>query len=136
MNKTDRKNKTNLTVNWPAQGNYFTVKELWKQHNPDFIEITLRVRVDKAIKKDKTIAIIGYKNVGKGRPTMILAMNPISQELLNKAYADGIQPPEIKPLVTVMDVTTTPISTSEPATVLTADIPVSIATSNETTVSA
>lgn len=123
MNKTDRKNKTNLTVNWPTHGNYFTVKELWKQYNPNFIEITLRVRVDKAIKKDNTVAIIGYKNVGKGRPTMILAMNPITQELLDKAYAEGIQPPETKPLVTVMDVTTS-ISTSDPTPV--ADIPVNI----------
>lgn len=135
MNKTDRKNKTNLTVNWPAQGTYFTVKELWQQHNPDFIEITLRVRVDKAIKKDKTVAIIGYKNVGKGRPTMILAMNPVTQDLLDKAYKDGIQPPENKPLVTVMDVTT-PISTSDPAPAPIADIPVNITTPSETTVSA
>lgn len=135
MNKTDRKNKSNLAVVWPEHGKLFTIKDLWKDLNKDFIEITLRVRIDKAIKKDKTVAIIGYKNVGKGRPTMILAMNPITQELLDKAYADGIQPPEIKPLVTVMDVTT-PISTSDPAPAPIADIPVSVATPSDTTVSA
>lgn len=138
MNKTDRKNKINLTVNWPTNGSYFTVKELWEQYNPNFIEITLRVRVDKAIKKDKTVAIIGYKNVGKGRPTMILAMNPVTQDLLDKAYADGIQPPEIKPLVTVMDVTA-PISTSDVIPTPTVDIPatpVNIAATLGTTISA
>jgi hypothetical protein len=138
MNKTDRKNKTNLVVNWPSQGNYFTVKELLEKHNPNFIEITLRVRVDKAIKKDKSVAIIGYKNVGKGRPTMILAMNPVTQDLLDRAYKDGIQPPEIKPLVTVMDVTTS-ISTSDTTPTSIIDIPaipVSITTPDGTTVSA
>jgi len=135
MNKTDRKNKTNLAVIWPENGKLFTIKELWKDLNKDFVEITLRVRLDKAIKKDKTVAIIGYKNVGKGRPQMILAMNPITQDLLDKAYADGIQPPEIKPLVTVMDVKPqTSTSDSTPSTVVT-DIPVSITTPVAQTVS-
>ena len=112
MNKTDRKNKTNLIVTWPSHGNLFTIKDLLAS-NPDFIEITLRVRVDKAIKKDKSVAIIGYKNVGKGRPTMMLSMNPVTQEFVDAAYATGIQPPEIRPLVTVMDVNVTSVSTSE-----------------------
>lgn len=109
MNKTDRKNKTNLTVTWPSHGTLFTIKELWAS-NPGFYEITLRVRIDKAIKKDRLVSVIGHKNVGKGRPTMILSMNPVSQELLDSAYASGIQPPEIKPLVTVASVTNTPPS--------------------------
>ena len=46
MKKTDRKNKTNLTVTWPS--NVFTIKELNAQ-NTDFVEITLRVRMKKAI---------------------------------------------------------------------------------------
>ncbi len=130
MNKTDRKNKTNLAIKWPENGKLFTIKELWKDYNPDFIEITLRVRLDKAI-KDKTVSVIGYKNVGKGRPITILAMNPITQELLDKAYADGIQPPEIKPLVTVLNVTSTP--SSMPVTnIPVADIPVNVTSPNET----
>jgi len=111
MNKTDRKNKTNLVINWPEHGKLFTIKDLLAS-NPDFVEITLRVRVDKAIKKDNTVSIIGYKNTGKGRPTMILSMAPITQKLLDDAYASGIQPPESKPVVAVIDVTT-PVSTSE-----------------------
>ncbi len=114
MNKTDRKNKTNLNVTWPTTGGYFTIAELGIA-NPDFIEITLRVRVDKAIKKDGTVSVIGYKNSGKGRPKMILAMNPVSQELLDKAYADGVQPVESKSLVNIMNVpapvvVTTPVA--------------------------
>lgn len=111
MNKTDRKNKTNLVMKWPDLGKLFTIKDLMAI-NPDFIEITLRVRLDNAIKKSKTVAVIGYKNVGKGRPTMVLSMNPITQQLLDSAYATDIQPPEIRPTVTMMDVTT-PISTAE-----------------------
>lgn len=121
MNKTDRKNKTNLVMNWPEHGKLFTIKDLLAA-NPEFVEITLRVRVDKAIKKENTVAIIGYKNTGKGRPTMIMAMNPVTQELLDSAYASGIQPPEIKPIVSVIDVTT-PVSTSDVPTPTT-DIPV------------
>jgi hypothetical protein len=121
MNKTDRKNKTNLIVTWPEHGKLFTIKDLMAA-NPEFVEITLRVRVDKAIKKDNTVAIVGYKNTGKGRPTMILAMAPVTQQMIDDAYATGIQPPEIKPVVSVIDVTT-PVSTSEPSQ-STTDIPV------------
>lgn len=124
MNKTDRKNKTNLVMTWPEHGKLFTIKDLLAA-NPEFVEITLRVRVDKALKKDNTVSIIGYKNTGKGRPTMIMAMNPVTQDMLDAAYASGIQPPEIKPVVSVIDVTT-PISTSDtPAT--STDIPIETA---------
>lgn len=109
MNKTDRKNKTNLVINWPEHGKLFTIKDLLNE-NPEFVEITLRVRLDKAIKKEKTVSIIGHKNTGKGRPTMILAMTPVTQEMLNSAYETGIQPPDIKPVVSVIDVTTSDMS--------------------------
>lgn len=102
-NKTDRKNKTNLNVVWPEHGKLFTIKDLHAA-NPEFVEITLRVRVDRAIKKDNTVTIIGYKNTGKGRPTMILAMSPVSQKMIDDAYATGIQPPEIKPIVSAITV--------------------------------
>ena len=134
MNKTERNNKINL-VNWPEHNKLFTIKEFWKDLNPNSKEITLRVRLDNAIKKDKTVSVVGYKNTGKGRPIMILAMNPISQELLDKAYADGIQPPEIKPLVTVMEVKSIPTSASEtPSDEI--DVPVSMSIPSATVVSA
>lgn len=127
-NKTDRKNKTNLVLNWPAHGNLFTIKDLLAA-NPEFKEITLRVRVDKAVKKENVVVVVGYKNVGKGRPTMILTMAPVTQKMLDAAYDSGIQPPDNKPVVSLLDsALTTPVSTSEtPPT--TADITIDV---NET----
>ena len=46
MKKTDRKNKTNLTITWPTS--IFTIKEL-NDKNSEFVEITLRVRLRTAI---------------------------------------------------------------------------------------
>lgn len=112
-NKTDRKNKTNLVLNWPNHGSLFTIKDLLAA-NPEFKEITLRVRVDKAVKKENVVVVVGHKNVGKGRPTMILTMAPVTQEILDAAYASGIQPPDTTPAVKLPDSDLTiPISTSE-----------------------
>lgn len=130
MNKTDRKNRTNLVVTWPTNGGYFEIKEL-KVCNPEFKDITLRVRLDKAIKKDKIVTVIGSRNSGKGRPTMVMAMAPVTQELLEKAYKDGIQPPDSQPLTTMVNITnvTTPISISETPTT---DISMDVVASTET----
>jgi hypothetical protein len=132
MNKTERKNKTNLVINWPVNGELFTVKQLWAS-NPQFpAEITLRVRVDNAIKREKNVALIGYKNSGKGRPSMILSMNPVSQELLDQAYKDGVQKPEptaVQPVINILEVNnTTSISTTEQTII---DIPVNAPTEPE-----
>jgi len=106
MNKTDRKNKTKLVVNWPPHGSLFIIDELHNM-NPEFVKITLRVRLDKAIKKDKTVALIGYKNLKKGRPVMVLSMNPVEQSLLDEAYTTGgIQAPETNTIIPVISVTT------------------------------
>jgi hypothetical protein len=112
MNKTDRKNKKNLVVKWPETNKLFTLKDLIAM-NSDFVEITLRTRLDKAIKKEKSVTIIGYKNTGKGRPVMILAMNPVTQEFIDAAYAsdEKIQPPETKPIASTID-STTPVCTT------------------------
>ncbi len=114
MNKTDRKNKTNLVVKWPTHGSYFTFEELVAL-NPDFKEITLRVRLEKSMKTDKIVSLIGTKNVGKGRPVMVIAMNPVTQEMLDKAYIkDEIQPPQNRPVVTIQNVTNKPAQTDIP----------------------
>jgi hypothetical protein len=114
MNKTDRKNKTKQVVNWPTNGEYFTIKSLLGS-NSEFKQITLRVRLDKAIKSDKSVSVIGYRNNKKGRPEMILAMNPVSQTLLDKAYNEGIQKPESDQtnIINVSDVNNTAIPTSD-----------------------
>src|ERR1700680_2863815 len=88
--KTERKNKTNLVVTWPTLDEYFTIKTL-SQINPDFVNITLRVRLNKAVTEEpKTVQVIGQKNTHKGRPELVFAMKPIKQTTLDKAKADGI----------------------------------------------
>lgn len=81
MKKTDRKNKTNLTVTWPS--NIFTIKELNAQ-NPDFVEITLRVRMKKAMESGE-ITEIGVLHNGKGRPTLVFVYGTPTKEHIEEA---------------------------------------------------
>ena len=78
---TNRKNKTKLEVKWPAS--YFTIKSLHTD-NPDFVEITLRVRKDKAIESGKIVEI-GVNHGGKGRPTAVYAVAPVTEQVLAAA---------------------------------------------------
>ena len=81
MKKTDRKNKTNLTVTWPS--NVFTIKEL-NANNPEFVEITLRVRMKKAIESGE-ITDIGVLHNGKGRPTLVFVYGTPTKEHIEEA---------------------------------------------------
>ena len=81
MKKTDRTNKTNLTVTWPS--NVFTIKELNAQ-NTDFVEITLRVRMKKAIDSGE-ITDIGVLHNGKGRPTLVFVYGTPTKEHIEEA---------------------------------------------------
>jgi len=81
MKKTDRKNKTNLTVTWPS--NIFTIKELNAQ-NTDFVEITLRVRMKKAMESGE-ITDIGVLHNGKGRPTLVFVYGTPTKEHIEEA---------------------------------------------------
>lgn len=90
MKKTNRKNKTGLNVNWP---NSFYIMEPAKDHteipsllgaNSDFVKITLRVRLNTAI-ENKTVAVIGTLNGGKGRPKLVFANTPVSTETIEAA---------------------------------------------------
>ena len=81
MKKTDRKNKTNQTVTWPS--NVFTIKELNAQ-NTDFVEITLRVRMKKAIDSGE-ITDIGVLHNGKGRPTLVFVYGTPTNEHIEEA---------------------------------------------------
>lgn len=85
MKKTNRKNKTNLVVNWPT--GWFTVDSLLSQ-NSEFEKITLRVRVKKAL-EDKNIGMIGTLKGAKGRPKLVFATLPVSQETLIDAKTAG-----------------------------------------------
>ena len=81
MKKTDRKNKTNLTVTWPS--NIFTIKEL-NASNPEFVEITLRVRLKKALDSGE-ITDIGVLHNGKGRPTLVFVHGTPTKEHIEEA---------------------------------------------------
>lgn len=85
MKKTDRKNKTNLVVTWPT--NVFTIEEL-NNANKDFVNITLRVRLKKAIDNGQ-VGEVGYLHNGKGRPRVVLACTPITNEHITEAKNRG-----------------------------------------------
>jgi len=114
---TNRKNKTNLEVSWPKLSEFFTIDSLGEK-NPDFVNITLRVRLNKAIEAGK-VGVIGTKNTGKGRPKLVLAMRPVSQNVINAAKEANVTLDEESKLVVVMEVkasttNTTPTSITNP----------------------
>jgi hypothetical protein len=86
MKKTNRKNKINQMVNWPK--NIFTIEELHAL-NDSFIEITLRDHIKKA-KADGKIVEVGQLHNGKGRPRLVLAYAPITQDHIAEAKSKGI----------------------------------------------
>jgi len=85
MKKTDRKNKTNLVVTWPT--NLFSIEEL-NNANSDFVNITLRVRLKKAIDNGQ-VGEVGYLHNGKGRPRVVLACTPITEQHIIEAKNRG-----------------------------------------------
>ena len=84
--KTNRKNKTNQVVKWPA--GYFTIKQLNEQ-NVDFVNITLRVRLNKAI-EDKKVVELGVMQASKGRPNLVFACSPVDASVIESARTNGI----------------------------------------------
>jgi type III secretion system FlhB-like substrate exporter len=114
--KTERKNKTNQTIVWPSNEEYFTIDSLI-QSNPHMLtasgsDITLRVRLSNAIKNSKSVIAIGTRNCGKGRPKLAFVMTPVTPSVLDKAKAEGIMLFEENTLVNVMQLT--PITNTVP----------------------
>jgi len=94
--KTTRKNKTKQIVNWPSKDGHFTIPDLVSL-NPHMLtsatppsDITLRVRLSKAIAEDHIIVEIGSKNMNKGRPIKVFAFTPVNPKVLDKAKANGV----------------------------------------------
>lgn len=81
MKKTDRKNKTNLKVTWPSK--IFTIKEL-NALNSEFVEITLRVRLKKAIESGE-VKELGVLHNGKGRPTIVFVHGTPTESHIEEA---------------------------------------------------
>lgn len=108
IRKTLRKNKTKQVVAWPSPDTYFTIDSL-VESNPHMIttsgsDITLRVRLNKAITEENLVNVIGHKNSGKGRPQLVFAMRPVKQTAIDKAKTDGIMI-DVPNVVSIMDVT-------------------------------
>jgi hypothetical protein len=108
--KTNRKNKTNLTVTWPSADKYFTIADLMET-NKEFIPITLRVRLKNAI-DDGTVVEIGTIHGGKGRPKLAFAMNPVTEDVLATARQAEVVLHDKYNTVKVLDVTNKPAETS------------------------
>jgi hypothetical protein len=109
IRKTQRKNKTKQVITWPSNDDYFTVKSLVAL-NPHMLtsapkpsDITIRVRLNRAIYGENLVAVIGYKNCGKGRPELVFAMKPVKQIAIDKAKANNIMI-DTPRLITVMDI--------------------------------
>ena len=100
--KTDRKNKTNLTVTWPSTDTYFGVSELANLNN-DFIAITLRVRLKNAL-DEGVVTQIGTVHGGKGRPKLAFAMSPVTEAAVTAARAAGVVLVDKYNTVNVLDV--------------------------------
>jgi len=134
MNKTQRKNKTKQVITWPSNNGYFTIKELvaMNQHMltlpPKCSDITIRVRLNRAITEQNSVAEIGAKNGGKGRPEKVFAMRPVKQSVLDKAKVDSIQLKAETLLIAVMEIT------NAPAPVNPATIPITLNETNSVTV--
>jgi hypothetical protein len=103
MKKTDRKNKTNQTINWPS--NIFTIKELNAQ-NPDFVEITLRTRMKKSMDSGE-ITDIGVLHNGKGRPTLVFVYGTVTNEHIEEAKSRQVILKDVSN-VNVIKITNTP----------------------------
>jgi len=82
-----KQRKTNPSVVWPS-ATLFTIKDL-HHLNSKFVEITLRVRLAKAITGGK-VAEIGAIPGDAGRPRKVFSMTPVTQATLNKARAEKI----------------------------------------------
>lgn len=100
--KTDRKNKTNLTVTWPSNDTYFGVSDLTSL-NKDFIAITLRVRLKNAL-DEGVVTQIGTIHGGKGRPKLAFAMSPVTDAAINSARTAGVVLNDKYNAVNVLDV--------------------------------
>lgn len=112
-NKTERKNKTNLNVEWPKTP-FFTIEELWVL-NPEFKNITLRVRVNK-YRESGTVIEIGHLTGGQGRPKKVFTLAPLTRETVqaaknrNMSLVDNIEAllaaPAVTPVTNIVSRTT------------------------------
>ena len=88
--KTERKNRTDLVVNWPKPP-YFTIIDDLFPMNSAAKHITLRVRLAKEIEAGN-VACIGQITGAQGRPKKVFAFTPVPQSTRELAKSNHIQP--------------------------------------------
>jgi hypothetical protein len=105
-----KKNKTNQVVTWPT-ATLFTIKELHRL-NPKFVEITLRVRLSKAIEAGRIVEI-GSIPGEKGRPKKMFSLTPVTKRTLELAREEHINLVDnAEKLVHVMTVSSSTLASS------------------------
>jgi hypothetical protein len=128
IRKTQRKNKTKQVIVWPSHDTYFTIDTLIESNNHMLTtsgsDITLRVRLNKAVTEENLVAVIGQRKSGKGRPQLVFAMRPVKQTTVDKASTDGISVSMTK-VMPVMEITnqTTATPTVTSVTNITTAVP-------------
>jgi hypothetical protein len=128
MKKTNRQNKTGLSVNWPtgfytmeSSESHPNIVNLWDQNRHFAALITLRVRLTNAL-EDNQVVKLGTIKGSKGRPKLVFANAPVSQETIDAARNAGVVLDDnipnvvnvvsVKPTdVEVTDVVETPVHT-------------------------
>ena len=127
IRKTQRKNKTKQVITWPSHDTYFTITDLVTSNSHMLTsatkpsDITLRVRLSKAITDENLVAVIGQKNSGKGRPQLVFAMRPVKQSAIEKASTDGISVSMTK-VMPVMEISSQSTPTVTPVTNITTTV--------------
>jgi hypothetical protein len=120
MKKTNRQNKTGLSVNWPngfytmdISESHPNITNLWDQNRHFAALITLRVRLTNAL-EDNQVVKLGTIKGSKGRPKLVFANVPVSQETIDAARTAGvILEDNIPNVVNVVNVKPTEIETTE-----------------------
>ena len=84
---------------------YYTIQELFDKNKHFNVTITVRVRHTDALESGE-VAEIGRITGGTGAPPKVYAKTPITNALLEKAKANGIQLADnVQKLVNIMNVT-------------------------------
>ena len=79
--------KTKLVIEWP-ENTHFSIEDVQAKYEKS-PNITIRFRINQALEA-KTIVRLGKTQGGVGRPILMFAKNPASNEVLTKAKAAGV----------------------------------------------
>ncbi len=89
MKKTNRKNNTNLNIDWTGVTGHFTIDTLHTTNSQYTAIITLRTHVKDA-EKNGVIAELGTAHNGKGRPKKVYAKTPVCSNVIEAARNAGV----------------------------------------------